>query len=178
MSVSGDQYEPGPVDPAAGYAVPVYPPAGYYPPPPRRRRVWLWISLGAVAAGLVGGAVWGAVAEIHSENASTSGAPGGGDSVIAGGHKVVTASDQKCQLTEPADWVYMTAFRHPEATIQERDPTRERYVGVFGSPTEAFKDLGAYEAAVSDHTRGTLDDPKVGDRQELTVGSLPAVRFT
>src|SRR2546429_9615249 len=89
--------QPGPWSVPGENPVPRYVPPP--PPPPKPpRRVWLWVGLSVLAVVILGGAAWGAVAEIHSSTGLSSAEPESGDT------KVITATDQKSQVTVPASW--------------------------------------------------------------------------
>jgi hypothetical protein len=144
------------------------------PPPPRTsgRRVW-WVAFAVLLALVVGGAVWGAVAEIHSTNLAR-----GTDSVSDGPTKVVTATDRKCQVTVPANWEDAPkAFKNADASIQVGDLARGEYVAVFTDAKEDFDDFASFEAALKDNLLAGATDTRIEDRRQLTVGSLHAVQY-
>jgi hypothetical protein len=145
------------------------------PPPPRnaRRRGW-WIAFAVALTAVIGGAIWGAVAEINSTSAAR-----GSDSVTDGSPtKVITATDRKSQVTVPSNWEDApTQFKNAEASIQVGDLTRGEYVAVFTDAKDDFEDFNAFEAALKDHLLAGATDSKIEDRRQLTVGSLHAVQY-
>jgi hypothetical protein len=144
-------------------------------PPPRntRRRVW-WTAFAVLLAAVVGGAIWGAVAEINSTNSAR-----GTDSVTDGGPtKVITATDRKCQVTVPANWEDAPKeLKNAEASIQVGDLARGEYLAVFTDAKEDFHDFASFEAALKDHLLAVATETKIEDRRQLTVGSLHAVQY-
>lgn len=108
--MQGQTVFPAPMPlPAPGSPMSPVPP--WTPPPPRtgRRRGW-WIAFAVLLTAVIGGAIWGAVAEINSTNAAR-----GTDSVTDGSPtKVITATDRKSQVTVPSNW------EDAPKTVQER----------------------------------------------------------
>jgi curli biogenesis system outer membrane secretion channel CsgG len=146
----------------------------WVPPPPRntRRRVW-WIAFAVLLAAVVGGATWGAVAEINSTNSAR-----GTDSVTDGSPtKVFTGKDGRSQITVPSNWDTMKAFQNAQASIQVGDPARGEYAAVFTDAKDTFPNLGAFDTAVKNHIQDALTDATIDDRREFTIGSLHAVQY-
>jgi hypothetical protein len=182
------QYPPPPAadPPPASYPQPqlnplpgLYPPPAPYQPPPRRRRTGLWVALGVVAAVLVGLAMWGVIADNRAHPAG-SGSGSRQDPVTSGGTtKVVTATDQKSQLTVPLSWNDVPAsFKSDLAKIQVGDLRREQYVLVTTANTADFEDFTAFTDATIQAVRGLVDGAEVGEPRPLTMnGQLNAVRY-
>lgn len=170
--------------PPGGYepAYQPYPPPVPPPPPPRNRRVLLWIGLGVAGAALLGGAIWGAIAESRPDGPSSGGSgtgSGPGQSeVTTGDSKVVTASDRKSQITVPTSWRDVPEnFRNEVAVIQLGNLRREQYVLVISASKADFEDFGGFEEACLEEAEMAIEDADVGARRALEIGGLPATQY-
>lgn len=160
------------------------------PPPPKRKPVALWVGL-AVAVVVLAGAAIGIAVMLGSKDDPQPAATGSTSTgqrptatrssepstEPAADTKVVTASDNKSQLTVPKQWTELPAqYRNDVAVIQLGEPGRERYVMVITDDKSDFADFAAFQKAVVDGTKSLVTDAQVGDPSNLTVGGLPAVR--
>ncbi|HEV2779841.1 MAG TPA: hypothetical protein VGX25_10630 [Actinophytocola sp.] len=152
------------------------------PPPVRKRPIALWIGLGLLAVAILGGAILGAIAESRPDRSSdaSSGSPTAARQrgVTTGDTKVVTASDNSCQLTVPTTWKDVPAsWRNEHAVIQLGNGRQEQYVLVVSAAKDDFDDFVAFEeAALSDVDLG-MEDGEVSQPRPITVGGLPAARY-
>ena len=172
---------PPPFYPAAPTPPPAAPPPFYpqqpYPPAPRRRgRVGLWVALGVAVAVLVGAAMWAVIADNDAHPVgSGSGSGGTSGSVQSGETKVVTAKDQKSQLTVPVAWKDIPeSFKNELAALQVGNLPQSQFVLVVTASTVDFEDFEAFADAVVDEARTLVDESEVGDARKLTIGGLNA----
>ena len=168
-------------EPPAYPPPPIYPSLPPYTPPPPRRRVGLWVALGVAAAIVVGLAMWGVIADNRSHPAgssSTNSGPRQG-AAVSSDTRVVTASDQKSQLTVPASWKDVTgSFKNELAAIQLGDIRQAQFILVISADRGDFEDFAAFADACAEEARTMITDSDVGAGQNLTVGGLNAVQHS
>lgn len=155
------------------------PPPPPPPPPPRGRPVALWVGLAVLVVVLAGAAIGIAIELGGSESGSPrpTGSGGRPSAAQSGETKVVTATDNKSQLTVPKQFAELpAAHRNEVAVIQLGEPLRERYVMVITDNRGDFADFTAFQRAVLAGTTALVNDAEVGDPATLTVGGLPSVR--
>jgi hypothetical protein len=163
---------PPPAAPPPFYPQQPYPPAP--PPPPRKGRVGLWVALGLAVAVLVGAAMWAVIADNDAHPVESSGSSGRG-SVPSSETKVVTAKDQKSQLTVPAAWKDVPeSFKNELATLQVGDLPQSQFVLVVTASTTDFDDFEAFADAVVEEARTLVTESDVGAARKLTIGGLNA----
>jgi hypothetical protein len=165
-------FQPGEYQPAYQPVPPPLPP----PPPPRKRRPLLWIGLGLAGAALLGGAIWGAIAESRPDGSSDGSASG--SSVDPGQSRVVTASDRKSQLTVPESWRDVPeSFRNEVAVIQLGNLRQEQYILVVSADSSDFDDFSGFEESCLEEANMAIAEANVGERRTLQIGGLPAVQY-
>jgi hypothetical protein len=157
------------------------PPAA--PSPKRKAPVALWVGIAALLVVSLGVGSW-LLAGNNRVVAGQPVTPGGtvsGGTVSGGkvsGGKVITATDNKSQLTVPDTWSPPPAkYKNDVAVIQMGEARRERYVMVISNAKADVADLAAFEQVVLGNSKEMLRDAAVGERRTLTIGELPAVQY-
>lgn len=169
-------YPTAPTPPPAA-PPPFYPQQPYAPPPPPRRRVGLWVALGVAVAVLVGVGMWAVIADNNAHPAGSNTGPPGQSPVIAGETKVVTAKDQKSQLTVPVAWKDIPeSFKNELASLQVGNLPMSQFVLVVTASSVDFEDFQSFADAIVDEARTLVDDSEIGDARKLTIGGLNATQ--
>jgi hypothetical protein len=139
-----------------------------------------WIGLGVAIAGLLGAITWGAIEETRSSGSSAGSTSGSGSLTSAppsGTTKVVTAKDNKSQLTVPDSWNGVPDEQVNElAAIQLGDLRKAQYVLVITGAKTDFDSLEDFSAACLTEARQNVEDAEMGDRRDITIGGLPAAQ--
>ena len=139
-----------------------------------------WVGLSVALVALVGAATWGAIEETRSSSASAGSTPDSGPSqrtVPSGNTKVVTAKDAKSQVTVPDSWQDMPEeFGTELAAIQLADLRKAQYIVVITGAMADFDSLEDFADACLTEVEVQLENAKVGDRRDLTIGGLRAAQ--
>jgi hypothetical protein len=126
---------------------------------------------------VVGAALWGAIAEIRSTDLSSESASGS-SADLSGPNKVVTANDGKSQVTVPASWKDVPAAVQNElAAIQVGNLPRGQYIAVITGDKGDFDGFDGFSSACVEEARILFEDAEIGERRDLTIGGLPAVKY-
>lgn len=141
------------------------------------------MALGVVGAVLVGLAMWGVIANDRSQPSGSSSPPPSGQSGAVSGSgsgetKVVTASDQKSQLTVPVSWKDVPAsFKNELAVLQLGDLPKEQYVLVISENASDFENFTAFSDASLEAAKGLVAGAEIGEQRKVTIGGLNAVQY-
>ena len=140
------------------------------------------MALGVVGAVLVGLAMWGVIADDRSHSAASGSPPSSGQNgqngPVSGDTKVVTATDQKSQLTVPGSWKDLPASAKNElAVLQLGDLPKEQYVLVISENASDFENFTAFSAASIEGAKTLVAGAEVGEQRKLTIGGLNAVQY-
>jgi hypothetical protein len=136
------------------------------------------VALGVVTALVVGVAMWAVITDNRAHPAGSGAGPGSGQrSAISGETRVVTASDQKSQLTVPVAWRDSPeSFKNDLAAIQVGDLREAQFVLVISASAKDFDDFAAFTDACVEEARTLIGESDVGEAHRLTIGGLGAVQ--
>jgi hypothetical protein len=136
--------------------------------------VALWVGI----AGLLVVSLGVGTLLLAGNNRVVAGHPLRPSGTVSGGSKVITATDNKSQITVPDTWSPLPAkYKNDLAVIQMGDGRRQRFVMVITNAKADIADFAAFEQVVLENTKDTLHDAAVGERRTLTIGELPAVHY-
>lgn len=136
----------------------------------------MWVAIGVAGAVVVGLAMWGVIADNRAHPAGTGSAPTSGQSPVSE-TKVVTARDQKSQLTVPTSWEDApAAFKNEHATLQVGEARREQYILIVSASDVDFDNFAGFSEACLEEARTLLEGAEIGEARQVTIGGLAAVQ--